>query len=170
MALTAEAATQFETHSAENAAIVALAFPCGCQAYEDVFTFGRWIAQGFAPRKGTHGVRLSTWRVTEKRDEVTGETERRRFPTTSVVFCRCQVDASKPRNGTGGPAKAAAAPNTAATLGRPAYTAGPQPSLFDPPTAKEPQRAPEPPKAKEQPKPTTPTTSAAPVKGWHFID
>ena len=44
--MTAAEAVTFERYSPTNAAIVSASLPCGCEPYQDVFTFRRWIAQG----------------------------------------------------------------------------------------------------------------------------
>lgn len=94
--MTAEQAKEFSTYSARNAAIVAMAFEqCGCSAYEDVFTFARWKAQGYQVRKGEHGVKISTYAPITRKDPETGaDAVVGTRPWTSTVFCRCQVDAT----------------------------------------------------------------------------
>ena len=98
-AMTSEEARTFERYSAFNAATVKASLPlqggmpCGCEPYQDVFTFKRWIAQGRVVRKGEHAVRISTYApITDKE---TGEIIGRR-PWRSAVFCRHQTDLLTP--------------------------------------------------------------------------
>lgn len=58
---------------------------CCCMPYADTFTAGRWKAQGQRMRKGSKGFALRTWRV----DDDGGD--KRLFPITTYVWCRCQV-------------------------------------------------------------------------------
>ena len=93
-AMTSDEARTFERYSAFNAATVKASLPCGCEPYEDVFTFKRWIAQGLVVRKGEHAVRISTYApITDKE---TGEIIGRR-PWRSAVFCRHQTDLLTPK-------------------------------------------------------------------------
>ena len=99
-AMTAEQARTFGTGSVTNSMIIAMAFPCGCQAYENVFTFGRWIAQGFAVRKGEKGTHISVVYTQEKAPRDMEEpTETSQRWGTAVVFCRHQVAVIPPRGG-----------------------------------------------------------------------
>jgi hypothetical protein len=71
-------------------------FGCDCEAYKDIFTFKRWIAQGFVVRRGqkaTH-VPVIQPRVVPDADAPNGKRE---VKTSRMVpvFCRCQVDALK---------------------------------------------------------------------------
>ena len=92
--MTAEDARSFGGESKANALRLMLAARdrgCTCKPYEDWFTFGRWIAQGFAVRKGEHGVKLPV--VIQGQAEAT-ETEPAKTYTMlrrTTVFCRCQV-------------------------------------------------------------------------------
>ncbi len=63
---------------------------CDCQPYRDVFTFGRWLDQGMAVRKGERALKISSF---VKRDPKPGQdpTEERLIPKTLCLFCRCQV-------------------------------------------------------------------------------
>lgn len=88
--MTAEDARRFDRVSLMNAATVATALECGCIPYQDVFTFRRWIAQGFVVRKGEHGIKLPV--LIEREIEDDGQQTRvQRLRRTSAVFCRCQV-------------------------------------------------------------------------------
>ena len=89
--MTAEQATTFDSYSPGNAMIVHASFPCGCQPYEDVFTFNRWKAQGYHVMRGQHGVKIAKLQVIEHENE-SGEVERHRMLGRSVVFCRHQVE------------------------------------------------------------------------------
>jgi len=87
--LTAEGARSFHRFSPGNAMIVAAARPCGCKPYEDVFTFRRWLAQGFVVQRGQKAIKLPVI-VDEEREE-DGEIKPSRRFVTGAVFCRCQV-------------------------------------------------------------------------------
>ncbi len=88
--LTAQQATLFNYKSTANAAHVAARLQCGCQPYVDTFTFGRWIAQGMAVKKGEHGIRVKT--LLEKEQQLEdGTTQTYKIPWGAVLFCRHQV-------------------------------------------------------------------------------
>lgn len=80
-------ARAFGRYSVANAVTVKQALACGCEPYEDVFTFRRWIALGRMVERGQKAIKIPT--IIETEDEETGE--RRRLFHTSAVFCRCQV-------------------------------------------------------------------------------
>src|SRR3990167_10480507 len=86
-AMTAAEARSFGRFSIGNAAEVLRCRPCGCQPYEDVFTFKRWIALGYCVRKGEKAIRLPLVKDVEDED---GEKVRRGLGS-SAVFCRHQV-------------------------------------------------------------------------------
>ena len=90
-ALTSEQARTFGRYSVGNAAQVMTALSCGCEPYVDVFTFGRWIAQGYAVQKGQKALRLSVVRESVREDKETGELTVRKVFVAGAVFCRCQV-------------------------------------------------------------------------------
>lgn len=71
--------------------MAALELKCGCEPYVNVFTFGRWLAQGYAVQKGEKAIKLSVVREEIMENKETGEAEVRKYFTTSSVFCRCQV-------------------------------------------------------------------------------
>lgn len=89
--MTAVEARTFGSFSAMNAAAIMHASTCGCEPYVDTYTFGRWIAQGYAVRKGEHGTRISVKHAIERKDKETGEVEQGERWGSAVVFCRCQV-------------------------------------------------------------------------------
>lgn len=92
--MSAQEAVRFERYSAVNAAIVSASLPCGCQPYQDVFTYRRWLAQGFQVQKGQHAVKIATYAPVTRKNEETGEAEVvGKRPWTSAVFCRHQVQA-----------------------------------------------------------------------------
>lgn len=101
--MTATEATQFDSYSPNNAALVAASLSCGCEPYEDVFTFARWKAQGYHVRRGEHGIRLAAMKTISRENPETGEMEKRKMFGKTVVFCRCQV--SKDRDQMGDPAQ-----------------------------------------------------------------
>jgi hypothetical protein len=89
--MSAAEAVRFEHYSQTNALIVESSFACDCQAYEDVFTYRRWLAQGMQVQRGEKAIKITTYRPIM--DEDTGEVVGR-APTTSAVFCRHQVKES----------------------------------------------------------------------------
>jgi len=91
--MSAEQARQFDAISVANYAAVKAAFEtCGCEPYEDVFTFNRWKAQGYFVRRGEHGVRLPIIKTRAYQDEETDEEKTVRITGASHVFCRHQVE------------------------------------------------------------------------------
>ena len=85
--MTEAEARSFERYSVANAVTVKRSLACGCQPYEDVFTFRRWIALGQVVERGQKAIKIPTIITTEDKD--TGEV--RRLFHTSAVFCRHQV-------------------------------------------------------------------------------
>ena len=87
--MTAEEAREFAHFSVHNAVQAQLACPeQSCRAYEDIFTFRRWRAQGYAVRKGEKGTAVTTWvTIKGRRDE-----EPKTRPKRAVLFCRHQVE------------------------------------------------------------------------------
>ena len=92
--MTKEQAQTFDRHSTTNAAVLlntASAKGCNCQPYQDWFTYNRWLAQGYQVQKGEHGIRLTTWLTTTKKNEDGEEVVTGTRPKGYTVFCRCQV-------------------------------------------------------------------------------
>lgn len=93
--MTAEEARQFEMYSDKNAGIVEEAAAdrgCECVAYESIFTFNRWIAQGRVVRKGEKGTMIEIPNFREVVDEATGEKKRIKVGSRRIaVFCKCQT-------------------------------------------------------------------------------
>ncbi|MGH2693314.1 MAG: ArdC family protein [Actinomycetota bacterium] len=87
--MTEEEAREFRHFSVHNAVQAQMACPeQSCKAYEDIFTFRRWRAQGYAVRKGEKGTAVTTWVTTKgRRDE-----EPKTRPKRAVLFCRHQVE------------------------------------------------------------------------------
>jgi len=99
--MTRDEAVTFERHSMTNALLLADAAQargCDCKPYRDWFTYRRWLAQGYQVRKGEHGVRLGVIIATEREDEDGNKVTRTR-PWGTTVFCRCQVDEVRGRDG-----------------------------------------------------------------------
>ncbi len=69
--MSADQAVRFEHYSRVNATIVEASFSCECVAYEDVFTYRRWLAQGMQVQKGEKAIKITTYRPIT--DEDTGE-------------------------------------------------------------------------------------------------
>lgn len=90
-AMTAEEALEFPRKSLVNAVIVSHTLKCGCQPYRDVFTYRRWLAQGYQVRRGEHSIKLGIVKQVERETE-DGDTEILKVFGNSHVFCRCQVD------------------------------------------------------------------------------
>lgn len=90
--VTAQQATQFSRYSSQNAATVHASLQCGCNPYQDVFTYNRWLAQGCQVMRGEHGIHLPV--IIEKEQTTDdGQIEKRKIHTGAVVFCRHQVKA-----------------------------------------------------------------------------
>ena len=90
--LSAEEAVRFERYSAMNAGIVENSLPCGCKAYQDVFTYRRWAAQGMQVQKGQKAIKIGTYAPVTQKDKETGEVKViGKRPWVSAVFCRHQV-------------------------------------------------------------------------------
>ena len=88
--MTPTEATTFNRFSIYNALTVANSLPCGCIPYQDVFTFKRWLAQGYCVKKGEHGVKIPVIGTNVKEYD-TGDITVKKYTTTSAVFCRHQV-------------------------------------------------------------------------------
>ena len=85
-------ATRFNRYSPENANKVLNTLKCGCQPYQDVFTYNRWRALGYQVKRGQKAVRIPV--IIDKENE-DGEHVKRFW--RSSVFCRHQVqDGSSP--------------------------------------------------------------------------
>ena len=54
--MTADQARTFTTYSVGNVVRVKQALACGCEPYQDVFTYRRWQALGFQVQKGQHNI------------------------------------------------------------------------------------------------------------------
>ncbi len=89
--MTADDAQRFDSYSVANAVKVTSNLSCGCQPYVDVFTFRRWLAQGFAVQRGQHAIKIPVVKMIEREDRETGEKTTRRILGSGAVFCRCQV-------------------------------------------------------------------------------
>lgn len=114
--MTAEEATSFDRYSVGNAVAVKSALACGCEPYADVFTFPRWIAQGFVVRKGQKAIKIPV--IVSKIDTESNETIK--LFRASAVFCRCQVIllSDKPQSAAG-PTEPANVPPTEAPTSEP---------------------------------------------------
>ena len=89
--MTAADARRFDRFSVGNAVAVKSALECGCEPYEDVFTYKRWQAQGMQVQRGEKAIRLPLIYQRTERDPETGEEKTARRMGRSAVFCRCQV-------------------------------------------------------------------------------
>jgi len=93
---TPETARRFDRYSVANAVRVKESLPCGCEPYQDVFTYRRWKAQGFQVQRGEKAIKLPLIYQRAEKDRETGEETVSRRMGRSAVFCRCQV---RPING-----------------------------------------------------------------------
>ena len=98
-AMTPDEARSFSRYSMANAAIALIELKARgvcdgtCNPYKQVFTFNRWLAQGYVPIKGQHGVKLGIIIPTTKIEIKDGKevvTEGGR-PWSTTVFCFHQV-------------------------------------------------------------------------------
>jgi|TARA_Y100000034_G_C6806583_1_gene362235 hypothetical protein len=89
--MTAKEARQFDTYSERNASTVEESLECDCQPYEDVFTYGRWIAQGYQVQKGERSIRIPVIVRIREEDDNGDMVIKRSLKRSSPVFCRCQV-------------------------------------------------------------------------------
>lgn len=98
--ITPDEAMHFDGKSQTSIAILEKATAergCSCRPYEDWFTFNRWMAFGKVVLKGQHGTKVPIVRATVKKDS-SGEDKIVKFPSTTTVFCRCQVHDLNNRN------------------------------------------------------------------------
>ena len=91
--MTAVQARTFDRYSVGNAVAVKTALKCGCEPYEDVFTYVRWKAMGFQVQRGEHAIKLPMVKHVVDEDPEDGDISVRKLLTTSCVFCRHQVAA-----------------------------------------------------------------------------
>ena len=61
--MTKAEATHFDRYSVANAVSVKTSLECGCEPYQDVFTYRRWKAQGFQVSRGQKAIKLPQVRV-----------------------------------------------------------------------------------------------------------
>src|SRR5688572_4710338 len=92
---TPETARQFDRYSVANAVTVKQTLPCGCEPYEDVFTYRRWKAQGMQVQKGQKAIKLPLVIRGTRKDDESGEERAFNLLASSAVFCRCQVKAQE---------------------------------------------------------------------------
>lgn len=92
-----ETARHFDRFSVANAVTVKQALPCGCEPYQDVFTYNRWKAQGYQVQRGEKALRLPLVKSVTDTDPDTGKESVRRILSRSAVFCRCQVKPARER-------------------------------------------------------------------------
>ena len=92
--MSAQQATMFDRFSVGNAVMAESALDCGCKAYETIFTYNRWKAQGYQVIRGQKAVHLPMVKEVE-RDAENGETKTKRIFTSSSVFCKHQVEPIK---------------------------------------------------------------------------
>jgi hypothetical protein len=85
---TKKSAQEFKTQSPTNTASVEAVITkvCGCEAYKDVFTYGRWAAQGKSPKKDVTAHSIST--LVEKEGQ-------KPYWHTAKLFCKHQVQTTQ---------------------------------------------------------------------------
>lgn len=92
--MTAAEARTFDMYSERNAATAEDGCESGeCVAYESIFTFKRWIAQGRVVRKGQKATFVEMPKFADVIDKATGEKKKVRVGSIRVaVFCKCQTE------------------------------------------------------------------------------
>ena len=90
--MTKEQAKTFSRTSTNNVNILHHTLKCGCQPYQDVFTYNRWKAQGMQVQRGAKAIKLAMIKQIEQDEEI------KKIFTSSNVFCRCQVKSSNIKN------------------------------------------------------------------------
>ena len=84
-------AQRFEIQSERNAVLVEDHFDCDCRAYQDIFTYGRWKAQGLQVQRGQSACKILTYQPIIVTDDAGDKKVVGTRPRTSAVFCRHQV-------------------------------------------------------------------------------
>ena len=86
--MSAREAHSFSRYSAANSTKVKAVLKCGCEPYRDVFTYNRWLAQGFQVQRGERAIALPV--IVQRVDEEDEAKTHKAF-RTARVFCRHQV-------------------------------------------------------------------------------
>ena len=149
--MTASEARSFDRYSVGNAASVMTALSCGCQPYQDVFTYNRWRAQGFQVQRGQKAIKLPVIITREVEGQDSEEARYIKLLRTTAVFCRHQV----------APITAGAAPAT-----RPGVTPPVQPHPSDISGKVSLQPAPGP---RPQPQPAQNDFTSSVMKSWQEV-
>ncbi len=89
--MTASEATSFERVSQGSMIDCLNHYKCGCKPYEDIFTFNRWLAQGYVVKRGERAYTLPLIKMVEVKDDDGALVDWFKMPARSSVFCRCQV-------------------------------------------------------------------------------
>ena len=89
--MTPAEARSFDTYSPANATMIGSLLNCGCQPYEDVFTYQRWKAQGYQVQRGEKAIKIPVIKTIPPKDTDDPNAKPRSFKGSSSVFCRCQV-------------------------------------------------------------------------------
>jgi hypothetical protein len=84
-------AKSFSRYSVANALRAEVSLSCGCKAYEDIFTYRRWQAQGMQVQRGARAVRLPVI-VDRMVEDKNGELRQIHGFFSTAVFCRHQVE------------------------------------------------------------------------------
>ena len=98
-AMTPQQATSFDHYSVANASYVKASLSCGCEPYQDIFTYNRWKALGYQVQRGEKAIKIPVIKSIEVENKETGESELRKLLGSGAVFCRHQVapiNGSKP--------------------------------------------------------------------------
>ena len=94
--MTPTEARSFDRFSVANASYVKHSLACGCEPYQDVFTYNRWKALGYQVQRGEKAITIPVVKAIQVDNKETGEPETRKLFGSGAVFCRHQV---QPVNG-----------------------------------------------------------------------
>jgi antirestriction protein ArdC len=89
--MTPQEAKSFRGYSVANALQAEASLTCGCKAYEDIYTYRCWQAQGMQVRRGEKAIKLPVV-VDRVVEDENGELRQTHSLFSSAVFCRCQVE------------------------------------------------------------------------------
>mgnify|MGYP001609317585 CR=1 FL=1 len=110
--MTASEARSFDRYSVANASYVKASLDCGCEPYQDIFTYNRWKALGYQVERGQKAIKIPVVKSIEVDNPETGEPETRKLLGRGAVFCRHQV---QPASSTQPETRPTAAPKPAPT-------------------------------------------------------
>lgn len=76
-----------------NLQLIAEHFECDCEPHIDIKKYNDWKKDGRYVKKGEHGLRLTVYPSCKVKDEE-GNVTMKKFPKTTIVFCRHQTAAN----------------------------------------------------------------------------